>query len=267
MEYKERNRVMKVIAFVEWPFSIALKGTIPGVEAKTWSRTWNAITLVGAPHVFFVAADLSDVEIGELNIHWVTLIIGPVLAGIAYWFSEDKPPTNKWAMAIWMIFAVTMACVWPMALADELVDCLGLIGIILGISAGVLGVTILAMGNSMPDYFADMGVAKRGYPRMAAAGCIGSPLFNLLVGVGAAFTIVTIRDYPEPYEMSTDEQGGLGFIFLFISLGFSLILLPILGFRLTRRYGFFLIGFYFLYLLFAVLTELNVIPPAIEGGH
>jgi sodium/potassium/calcium exchanger 6 len=57
-----------------------------------------------------------------------------------------------------------------MALADELVDCLKLIGIVLGLSPGVLGVSVLAVGNSMPDFFADIGVAKEGHPRMAAAG-------------------------------------------------------------------------------------------------
>lgn len=36
-------------------------------------------------------------------------------------------------------------------------------------------------------------LAHNGYPRIAFAACIGSPLFNLLVGAGASYTIKLAR--------------------------------------------------------------------------
>lgn len=264
--WQERSTFMRVVSFVEFPILVALYASIPSVQSKKWSRRWNAITLIGAPQVFLVGAKLDGVNVGELNIHWVMLILGPLLAAISYRYTTDRAPTNTLAMAFWMALAVLMACVWPMALADELVDCLKLVGIVLGLSPGVLGVSVLAVGNSMPDFFADIGVAREGHPRMAAAGCFGSPLFNLLVGVGLAFTIVTSRQYPEPFEMNVDDQGALGFVFLFISLVSSITILPYCGFRLTRRYGMCLMAFYCMYLLFAVLTEVKLMPPLFHGG-
>ena len=53
----------------------------------------------------------------------------------------------------------------------------------------VLGLTVLAWGNSIGDLVADVAVARAGSPDMAVTACFAGPLFNMLVGLGVAFFI------------------------------------------------------------------------------
>jgi sodium/potassium/calcium exchanger 6 len=59
------------------------------------------------------------------------------------------------------------------------------------ISEAVMGVTVLAWGNSTGDLFADMSISRAGAPSMAIAAVFAGPLFNLLVGTGIALLIAT----------------------------------------------------------------------------
>ena len=49
------------------------------------------------------------------------------------------------------------------------------------------------------------------------------------------------------------------------SLSFQLVAVSILKFKMRRIYGGSLIGFYILFLILAILTEVNVIPVKITG--
>lgn len=57
-------------------------------------------------------------------------------------------------------------------------------GNMVGLPAPFLGLTLLSIGNSMADLSLDIALAKTGYAEMGIAGCIGGPLFNLLIGAG-----------------------------------------------------------------------------------
>lgn len=55
-------------------------------------------------------------------------------------------------------------------------------GLLLGISNTILGLTVLAWGNSLGDLVADVTVAKEGLPAMAIAGCFAGPMFSTCEG-------------------------------------------------------------------------------------
>lgn len=67
------------------------------------------------------------------------------------------------------------------------------LGQVLNIDDSLLGLTVLALGNSISDLFADISVANQGYPQMAIAGCFCSPMFQLLIGLGAGLLIQNIQ--------------------------------------------------------------------------
>lgn len=71
----------------------------------------------------------------------------------------------------------------------------------MGLSPAIMGVTVLAWGNSVGDLVADVALAKTGQPVVALAGCYAGPLFNMLVGLGLALIIKTVMMYPQPYGM------------------------------------------------------------------
>ena len=78
--------------------------------------------------------------------------------------------------------------------ANEVVGLLTSLGFIWNIPSSIMGLTFLAWANSVGDLVADISLAKVGKAKTAVAACFGTPLLNLLVGLGlgcliAIFTV------------------------------------------------------------------------------
>ena len=69
-----------------------------------------------------------------------------------------------------MLVGFVLSVLWISAVADELVSLLNAIGLFLNISPVVLGMTVLAWGNSLGDLVADISLSRQGYPQMAIGG-------------------------------------------------------------------------------------------------
>ncbi len=92
--------------------------------------------------------------------------------------------------------SMTMALVWLivglgtlLVGADLLVD--GAIGIakLLGVSEVVIGITIVALGTSLPELAVSVASALKGEYGLAIGNIVGSNIFNLLAVIGVAATI------------------------------------------------------------------------------
>jgi len=258
--WSERGLLKKLIAPVELPFLLAFKLTIPEVEADTWSRPFTVLGMLCWPHLLLFVFGLSEAKLGVLNLHILVAMASLPCAFLVWRSTSPSAPPKGPLFVILCVVAFVMALIWPFLLANELVDVLVLIGDIAGVSEGVLGVTVLAMGNSLGDLIANVSLARDGQPRMAAAGCFGGPLFNLLFGAGLAFLIVTIKQYPEPFVLESSDQAGVGFAFLAASLAASLFVVPLNKFQISRNFGRFLLILYVAYLMMAVLVETGIVP-------
>ena len=60
-------------------------------------------------------------------------------------------------------------------------------GTLSGIKHEVLGLTVLAWGNSIGDLSTNVAMAKRGLSNMAMTACFAGPIINLLVALGLGF--------------------------------------------------------------------------------
>lgn len=133
--------------------------------------------------------------------------------------------------------------------ANELVDLLQALGKITGISDSVLGLTVLAWGNSIADLLANVSISKEGYPTMAIAGCFAGPTFNVLVGLGLSFTFATWSG--DAMDMGNAFQQPLvvcTLVFLIVGLVSTLILVPYNGFHVTKGHGYYLMSLYVAFL-------------------
>ena len=95
-------------------------------------------------------------------------------------------PASRFFSGMLTIVAFFISMVWMDVVAGEVVSLLTAAGKICNISEALLGATVLAWGNSIGDFIADTALARAGNPRMGAASCFGSPLFNMLIGFGIA---------------------------------------------------------------------------------
>lgn len=59
-------------------------------------------------------------------------------------------------------------------------------------TAGILGLTVLALGNCMADWVADTVVTKSGNTQMALSSCFGSPMLSHVLGLSIAFAVSSI---------------------------------------------------------------------------
>ena len=79
------------------------------------------------------------------------------------------------------------------------------------ISDTLMGLTVLALANSVGDLVANLAMARAGMPGMAAGACIGAPTLNLLLGCGSATLLgnLLVRER-ETARVTEKQEGGAG---------------------------------------------------------
>lgn len=84
-----------------------------------------------------------------------------------------------------------------------------------GVSEAVIGLTVVALGTSLPELVVSVVAAYRGHPDVALGNVVGSNLFNVLgvIGVVAVITPVTVEARVVNFD-------------LWIMIGATLLLLP-----------------------------------------
>jgi len=67
-----------------------------------------------------------------------------------------------------------------------------MVGVIAKLDTTFLGLTILAMGNALPDALTTIALSKEGYAQMGITGTYAGCLFGLLVGFGLSMLKKTL---------------------------------------------------------------------------
>jgi cation:H+ antiporter len=116
----------------------------------------------------------------------------------------------------------------------------------LGVSELVIGLTVVAIGTSLPELATSMLAAFRGQRDIAVGNVVGSCLFNLLSVLGLSAAVA-----PDGINV-TDASLRLD---LPVMLAATIVLLPIFwnGFQIKRWEGFVLVAFYGAYVAYLVL--------------
>jgi len=123
----------------------------------------------------------------------------------------------------------------------------------LGIPELLVGITIVAVGTSVPDLISSTIVARQGRPGMAINNAIGSNIFDILIGLGLPFLLYVLIKGEGFGLLSTDLYVSIG-----ILLSSSVILLFFFllgGWRSSRPVGIVLIILYMVYLGHVICTS------------
>jgi cation:H+ antiporter len=81
------------------------------------------------------------------------------------------------------------ALVWG---ADVTIDAAVNVARALGVSDAIIGLTILAIGTSLPELVASMVATMRGHTELAIGNVVGSNIFNLLLVMGLTSTVSSV---------------------------------------------------------------------------
>jgi sodium/potassium/calcium exchanger 6 len=120
------------------------------------------------------------------------------------------------------VLAFVTSVAWMNIQANEVVALLETIGIVFDVNIAVLGVTVLAIGNSVGDWVADTTVARKGKPAMGFSSCFGSPLLNDVLGLGISLTAYTAKHFPHPFQFDVKSSHFKTVIFCWIMLVLTL---------------------------------------------
>ncbi len=85
-----------------------------------------------------------------------------------------------------------------------------------GISEGVIGLTLMAFGTSLPELAASVAAALKGESEMSVGNVLGSNVFNLGLVVGTAFLV---RPSEVPVEIIRQDVPFLAIVTLVLGLG------------------------------------------------
>ncbi|KAF5740598.1 cation exchanger family protein [Tripterygium wilfordii] len=247
----------KISKVWEFPVSFILKLTIPRTAPSEWNRVYLSVNIALCPLVLLYACNSFapfDHPIVFIlpNTHlplWLLVLLASSSLAILHFTVEKEPPKTEQVFPVLVTFV--MSVFWISTVAGELLNCLAALGTLLELPPQLLGLTVLAWGNSVGDLVADVAVAKAGQPAMAMAGCFACPMFNMLVGLGTALVVQTANIYPQAYELHFHIGIVIAFVFLLLSLMGSLLVITWSRFRVPRFWGYCLVG---LYIFFTAVT-------------
>ncbi|MEO0389413.1 MAG: calcium/sodium antiporter [Pseudomonadota bacterium] len=236
------------------------------------SNTANILLVLGVPALlatmhtsqcetrrefnFMIAASILFIALAFRGVFdWIAaLILLAALAGLlTYSFVEARkhraagadseeevegadPSIAWWKIAVYLALGLMGL---PLG-ADLLVDNATVIAKTYGVSDTVIGLTLVALGTSLPELATTVMAALRRQADVALGNVIGSNMFNLLAIIGVASLVGPITVAPEFLTFD-----------LWVMLGASILLVPFVYFRqdLTRIWGIVLTALYLAYIL------------------
>lgn len=201
---------------------------------------------------------IHDVQIAGWYVWTGYGLASVVMSALLWWGTswQDRPRL----FPLHVLHSFGMCILWIYVCSKELLACLASIGHILRVSSAILGVTVLAWGNSFGDLVADVATASNGAVETAVTAIFSGPIQNVLLTIGTAFLIAALR--------TSDRVVLLGTVRPELFLTLALLLLVVLGalfmvvfrfgFVIPRSFGFFLIAAYIVYLPCAVMLGLEL---------
>lgn len=103
---------------------------------------------------------------------------------------DETPPAPLWKSIVFLALGIAALKYGAQFLVDGAVN----IAEGLGVADRVIGVTVVAIGTSLPELFASVMAARKGNVDLAVGNVIGSNLFNIMCVLASASVISPIPD-------------------------------------------------------------------------
>ncbi|XP_057687674.1 mitochondrial sodium/calcium exchanger protein-like isoform X3 [Corythoichthys intestinalis] len=160
-KWRRKNWKWRVVKVLKTPVEVMLLLCIPVVdldkEDKNWRRPLNCLHLVTAPLVCVLTLQsgmfANYLIEGQFPLWLLTLLLGLFLCSIVFCSTTNECPPKY--HPIFALLGFVVSAVLISAAASEVVSILHMLGVVLSLSNTVLGLTLLAWGNSI-------GVGTRG---------------------------------------------------------------------------------------------------------
>ncbi|MBM9606440.1 calcium/sodium antiporter [Desulfopila inferna] len=173
---------------------------------------------------------IADLDITRLDAVILLLVFGGLMAWTIYQglrrktdslaeevevaTAEKVMPLNR--AVFWLVVGLLMLIASSRILVWGAVE----IAQVFGVSDMIIGLTIVAVGTSLPELASSVIAARKGEHDIALGNVIGSNLFNTLAVVGIAGTIHPLAVEPETLSRDIVVMGALTVSLFLIGYGF-----------------------------------------------
>jgi cation:H+ antiporter len=224
--------------------------SVIAVLAVQKSTTWVDIPVTIGATVILLLMGLD----GTISLPDGIVMILCFIAYLAYLFimtkknppKEDAPAvnTNKkhfLLKAIVMTVVGLVAIVWG---SDLSVDGATALAKLFGVSDRVIGLTIIALGTSLPELFTSVAAAIKKNSDIAVGNIVGSNIFNILIVVGVS-SVITPVPFDKPFIIDTVVALVAMVLLLVFCIAFK---------KLNRFAGIVMLSCYAGYFVYLLLT-------------
>ncbi|GAB5370470.1 hypothetical protein AAMO2058_001496000 [Amorphochlora amoebiformis] len=176
-------------------------------------------------------------------------ILYVILAPLTYPLYYTIPDVRRHGCQRMYAMTFLMSVVWIGVFSYLMVWWATVVGVTLGIPSEIMGLTILAIGTSVPDLLESVIVTRDGKGDMAVSSSIGSNIFDVTVGLPIPWLLYTITN------KSAIGVGTNGLL-ISVSLLFGMLLSVLItiaasGWKLSRNLGYV---FFFLWVVFVTIS-------------
>lgn len=164
-------------------------------------------------------------------------------------FADEMPDTTSRWDAHWSVQALLVLGGLALLVvgADWLVDAAVAVAQIFGVSDLVIGLTVVAVGTSMPEIATSLVAAFRGQRDIAVGNVIGSNIFNVLACLGFAGMIAD-------GGIMVSEAARNFDLWVMMAVGLACLPIVVTGREIARWEGGVFIAYYCAYTLYLVLA-------------
>ncbi|KAI4301015.1 hypothetical protein L6164_034334 [Bauhinia variegata] len=254
----------KFLQVLEFPLCLPRRVTIPLVSEEKWSKPYAVISVTLAPVLLAALCNTQRENVGSrstLVTYLTAALIGMVLGNMACVTTKSSSPPRT-CLFPWLAGGFAMSVTWTYIIAEELVSLLISLGYIIGVSPSILGLTVLAWGNSLGDLIANSAMAMNGGAdgaQIAISGCYAGPMFNILMGLGFPLVLSAWSEYPKPYEIPKDPSLFETLLFLIGGLLWALVILPKKSMKLDKSLGAGLLTIYLCFLFIRIAMAVGIL--------
>ena len=201
-----------------------------------------ALTALLAIFLFDGALGLVDgIILLVLFVSYIAMTVVVALKGRDKNQPEEEQKQRKWYLSLLFIAGGLAGVIFG---GDLVVDSASQIALNLGMSEALVGLTIVALGTSLPELVTSITAARKGDSGMALGNVVGSSIFNIVFILGSSSVFSTIGTNP---DTMFDILFCLGItIFTFVAIALCKK-------KVNRPVGIAMVLLYIAYMAFIIL--------------